>query len=259
MNYTEKDIKFLRSAKSYADEFVTCVAKRQIGSIIVKNGRAVSDGVNGPPSGVEHIENRFVKHGNKAVAGIGWFYSLIVGEWVKIVDNNKFIDTDYNVKLLVNKGSIPIPDAYEDAEGIYSIRDFVLADKDKCENINKQRVIEFKDEFDKKGEVIEVSDEITCPRYLFGFKSGEQLDICGCVHSEENSIICCALNGISCKDTTLYCYCGIPCIRCTGKIINSGIKKVVCLDDGLPDYSPASRIYFKEAGVEIVQIPIDLV
>lgn len=251
MNFNEKDIKFLRSAKSYANEFVTCASKRKIGSIIVKNGRVVAEGVNGPPSGIDHLENRFIRIGNKAVAGIGWFYSKTINDWIKFLNVDNYIDSKYEVyNIKLAPGSMgEISSEYVKLHN----------EMNSIDDIDKQRVIGFEDENDKKGTIIEIAKETMCPRYLFGFQSGEQLDICGCVHAEENSIICCALNGISCQHTTLYCYCGVPCIRCTGKIINSGIVKVVCLDDGFPDYSPQSRIYFREAGVQLVQIPINLI
>lgn len=47
------------------------------------------------------------------------------------------------------------------------------------------------------------------------------------VHAEENAILSAALNGISTDDTIMYCT-WFPCAPCARKIINAGIKKIVC-------------------------------
>lgn len=50
------------------------------------------------------------------------------------------------------------------------------------------------------------------------------------IHSELSSIIRCARNGISCIDATLYVTLS-PCLKCASLIIQSGIKRVVYLDE----------------------------
>lgn len=74
-----------------------------------------------------------------------------------------------------------------------------------------------------------------CRRKEAGYKSGEGLELCPAVHSEVNTILQCALLGISSKDSTLYCYCGFPCSNCLKEIINAGITRIVCLNSGFYD------------------------
>ena len=105
-------------------------------------------------------------------------------------------------------------------------------------------------ENDKKGKVVKVVDELTCPRYIAGMKSGEGLSMCACRHGEPNAIFAA---GIRCEGATIYCYCGLPCADCAGDIIHANIKKVVCLKRE-PEYSYQSRAFFAEANVEVVEI-----
>lgn len=69
--------------------------------------------------------------------------------------------------------------------------------------------------------------ERICPRYLRGYQSGEGLDLCIAGHAERNALINAARNGIATRDTTLVCYCGIPCKDCMIEIINAGVREVV--------------------------------
>lgn len=46
------------------------------------------------------------------------------------------------------------------------------------------------------------------------------------LHAEENAILQCAKDGISVKDTTIYCKM-VPCYNCAMRIIRVGIKRVV--------------------------------
>lgn len=92
-----------------------------------------------------------------------------------------------------------------------------------------------------------------CPRQTLGYSSGKGLHLCQAGHAERNAIVQAARNGISTKDTIMYAYCLLPCKDCCIEIINSGIKKIVCLDSR-PDYDRYSRVLLNEAGIEIVQI-----
>jgi dCMP deaminase len=69
--------------------------------------------------------------------------------------------------------------------------------------------------------------ETKCPRYIAGFKTGEGLEWCVAGHSERNSIINAARNGISTKGCKLYMNCGIPCTPCLVEIINAGIEEII--------------------------------
>ena len=72
-----------------------------------------------------------------------------------------------------------------------------------------------------------------CLREELDIKSGTETDI-GCIHAEENAILNCARQGISCKGTTLYIN-GEPCLKCANRIVQAGISRVVYSSTG---YSP---------------------
>jgi len=69
----------------------------------------------------------------------------------------------------------------------------------------------------------------TCPRQRSGFISGTGMEFCIAGHAEENAIVQAARIGIATIGSTMYCYCGMPCVKCVIKIINAGILKVYCL------------------------------
>ena len=71
-------------------------------------------------------------------------------------------------------------------------------------------------------------DEGSCLRK--GSKSGENLNECMAVHAELNAILQCAKMGICCEDATLYVTTK-PCASCMKAIIQSGIRKVVYIED----------------------------
>jgi len=81
-----------------------------------------------------------------------------------------------------------------------------------------------------------------------GFGSGEGLEFCIAVHAEQNCIIQAARNAIGTKDTTLYCWCGRPCQKCMGIIINAGVSRLVFLD-GEP-YDELSGELLAESGMK---------
>ena len=61
-------------------------------------------------------------------------------------------------------------------------------------------------------------------------KSGTNLNHCFAVHAEQNAITQCAKTGISCDGGTMYVTTH-PCVHCMKMIINSGITKVVYMND----------------------------
>jgi len=76
------------------------------------------------------------------------------------------------------------------------------------------------------------------------------------VHAEDNALLTAErdVSGFTMYSTLM------PCSRCAAKIINSGIKKVVCIDDNIicsPGDSKVrfdlSDIQFREAGVQVVK------
>ena len=89
-----------------------------------------------------------------------------------------------------------------------------------------------------------------CPRKRLGYKSGEAIHLCPATHGESNAIVRAGKHGIAIDGATMYCYCTLPCKACAGQIINSGIKKVVCLSG--EHYDTLAELLFKQANVEIV-------
>jgi len=98
-----------------------------------------------------------------------------------------------------------------------------------------------------------------CPRQRMGYKSGEGLEYCPAVHAEINPILQAARMGFSTVDSTLYCYCGTPCVNCAKEIIQAGIKRVVCLGVCGSSFAkkdshynfPLSEKLFELAGVKL--------
>lgn len=88
----------------------------------------------------------------------------------------------------------------------------------------------------------------TCPRRLIYAGPGERSTLCSCQHAERNAITNAAddLTGAS-----MFCWCGVPCIDCTGAIINAGIRDLYYLDDGKPVYHSVSPYLFEQAGINL--------
>jgi len=92
-----------------------------------------------------------------------------------------------------------------------------------------------------------------CPRQVLNYKSGERLDICGCVHAEVNALA----NAAKTNSNTLGCYVFIweptCCSNCAAALINAQISTVVWIRP-LKDYSVDSRWLFGKAGINIIEI-----
>ncbi len=95
--------------------------------------------------------------------------------------------------------------------------------------------------------------ETGCLRDKLGVPSGEKHELCRGLHAEQNAIIQAASNGISIKNSYLYCT-NQPCIICTKMIINSAIKKIF-FKEGYPDTLSLDMI--KESGIELICLPFD--
>ena len=69
------------------------------------------------------------------------------------------------------------------------------------------------------------------------------------IHGEANAILKCARNGHSCDGSTLY-QTHSPCKDCSKLILQSGIKRLVYIED----YKDLSGLDFlKNSGIEIVK------
>lgn len=96
-----------------------------------------------------------------------------------------------------------------------------------------------------------------CPRKVLGIPSGQNLEICPCAHAERNALANANLSGVSTVNSTMYCFCSIPCHECTVQICQAKVKNVVCLKSKLPDYSPSSRFIFNKSNVSVVLVDRD--
>jgi len=91
-----------------------------------------------------------------------------------------------------------------------------------------------------------------CPRRIVGYQSGDGLWVCPAAHSERNTLINSAREGVRTKGCTLVMNCPLPCVECSKEIINAGIVCIVCLEG--PDYDKGSRWLLEKANVKIIQI-----
>jgi len=64
-----------------------------------------------------------------------------------------------------------------------------------------------------------------CPRRFLGCNVGERATLCTCQHAESNALINAACDVSGC---VMYCATPIPCVTCTGMIINARIAEVHC-------------------------------
>ena len=87
-----------------------------------------------------------------------------------------------------------------------------------------------------------------CPRNILGYSSGKRAELCSCQHAERN-----ALNKLSipAKGLLMFCWCGVPCIQCSGSIINDGIQELHCIKE--MDYHISSRWLFKYGNTALVE------
>ncbi len=92
--------------------------------------------------------------------------------------------------------------------------------------------------------------DIGCVRIKENIPSGTHQEKCRAVHAEQNAIIQAAYHGVSIAGGTLYCT-HQPCILCAKMIINSGIQRVVYLQD-YPDVDSLEML--SEAGIVVEKI-----
>ena len=90
-------------------------------------------------------------------------------------------------------------------------------------------------------------DESGCLREQMGIPSGQRLDICRALHSEQNAIIQAALHGVSIEGSSIYVT-HQPCFTCAKMIINAGIQRIVCANS-YPD--AMAREMLDEAGISL--------
>jgi dCMP deaminase len=82
-------------------------------------------------------------------------------------------------------------------------------------------------------------------------KSGENLDLCICLHAEENALLYIGSKELS--GSTLYSTL-MPCISCTKKIIQCGIKRVVYRDQYNTTLDKISLDLFNDTHILVKQM-----
>ncbi|KAG8962936.1 Deoxycytidine monophosphate (dCMP) deaminase [Tulasnella sp. 419] len=88
-----------------------------------------------------------------------------------------------------------------------------------------------------------------CSRCNGQARSGVALDECLCLHAEENALLEAGRERIG-DGAVLYCN-TCPCLRCSVKIVQTGVKVVVY--NFAYSMDSASARVFQEAGVELRQ------
>lgn len=214
-NMKEKFIKkFMLLAKSIADDNNICYS-RQIGVVIVdpRTNGVVSVGYNGPPEGTPHTDdiNYIINFLWPQLTAVEKF-SLISNYW-----------NDLNMKDKAEFQKILPTDNKSTHQKLDSYLPFVASKMENCRQ---------------------------CPRKILGCKAGERRELCSCDggHAERN-----ALNKlpISSYGLIMFCWCCVPCISCTGAIINSNISEVHCLKE--PDYHSVSRYLFSTSKTSLFE------
>lgn len=89
-------------------------------------------------------------------------------------------------------------------------------------------------------------EETGCIRDEEDVPHGERYELCRGTHAEQNAIAQAAYNGLSIKGSTIYIT-GTPCPTCAKLIINSGIQRVIYINDHEFDMTIDM---FNEVGVE---------
>lgn len=87
-----------------------------------------------------------------------------------------------------------------------------------------------------------------CERDIEGIKSGERLELCICLHAEQNALLQCARNGVSVEGADIYVTV-FPCPICARMIANSGIKHVKVF--GSYPGEDRSRRVLENVGIEV--------
>ena len=100
---------------------------------------------------------------------------------------------------------------------------------------------------DKKTACEYMANQNKCPRNILGYSCGRRSELCSCQHAERN-----ALNKlpIPAKGLVMFCWCGVPCIQCTGSLINAGISEIYCLEQ-TEDYQPEARWLYAKSETKL--------
>lgn len=81
-------------------------------------------------------------------------------------------------------------------------------------------------------------------------QSGTQLDVCMCLHAEENALLFVSQHDLA--DSTMYVTL-LPCVTCAKKIIQCGIHRVVYIETYSKDMDELSLAVMKTQGIIVEQ------
>jgi len=92
-----------------------------------------------------------------------------------------------------------------------------------------------------------------CERDIEGIKPGERLELCWCLHAEQNAILQAARNGVSIEGAEIYVT-TFPCPICARMIANSGIRHVKVF--GSYPGEERSRLVLERSGVKAMYVDV---
>jgi dCMP deaminase len=85
-----------------------------------------------------------------------------------------------------------------------------------------------------------------CLRCCINTESGSNLDVCLCLHAEENALLSISFN--EAKDSVLYCT-HFPCLSCAKKIVQCKISKVIYINDYCSSLKEITNKLFLESKI----------
>lgn len=92
-----------------------------------------------------------------------------------------------------------------------------------------------------------------CERDIEGIKSGERLELCYCLHAEQNAILQAARHGVSIDGATIYVT-NFPCPICARMIANSGITEVKVF--GSYPGEERSELMLDRCGIKVSRVDV---
>ena len=91
-------------------------------------------------------------------------------------------------------------------------------------------------------------DAKECKRRKLGYKSGEGLEYCRCIHAEVDAILQAAKNGKQCNG--MYIYVNTPpCAECVMHIYQAGIGFIICGGDYPEEVKRSGKLMAEALGV----------
>lgn len=94
-----------------------------------------------------------------------------------------------------------------------------------------------------------------CIRHELGLSQGREIDMACSIHAEALAVARAAKSGIKIDGAAMYMT-SFPCLICMRAMVASGIKKVVYMNEF---YKPHHLEFFRENGVEVEQIPEEII